>query len=536
MWSNARPFESLQCCVDHSDLKGLNQAHDGVWGIFPSVEATMTRPRRSDKKKTGDGIWAQSEDTGVFTKAKSKSTDSAGDSLDPVKMYLKRIGTVNLLDRKGEVRVARKIETAREQLYEVLFNSKAGVRAFTATADEVREGRVRAKSFLTEEEVIECEEIEDANKLLFKKLAHIDKINCQVCVTDDWSPLAGAIKQLVIEPGYVVELGLKVEHAVKAITRCRDRIRCCTEETGLTVEELEVLAKGQPEMTLAQGVFDVMTRYRSAMSMIESIERLYDSSFEELEPLAKQVATFRRQIEQAKTEMIRANLRLVVSIAKRYLNRGMHFLDLVQEGNIGLMRAVEKFEYQRGHKFSTYATWWIRQAITRAIADQARTIRIPVHLIETINRILRTSRLLEQRIGREPTPEEVAEKLDVSVENVRRALKLSRTPVSLETPVGDEEDSRLEDFLEDDDAPSPGDQAINMDLAEHTQRVLATLTQREEKILRMRFGIGEKTDHTLEEVGRDFSLTRERIRQIEAKALSKLRHPGRCDHLRAFIE
>jgi RNA polymerase primary sigma factor len=275
---------------------------------------------------------------------------------------------------------------------------------------------------------------------------------------------------------------------------------------------------------------------QAVMDQVASKKALIKGDADDLRAITQGIDKGRRNADFAKRELVRANLRLVVSIAKKYTNRGLQFLDLIQEGNIGLMKAVDKFEYRRGYKFSTYATWWIRQAITRAIADQARTIRIPVHMIETINKLIRTSRYLVQEMGKEPSPEEIAEKMEIPIDKVRRVLKIAKEPISLETPIGEEEDSHLGDFIEDKKFSIPSEAAIDFSLAEQTRKILATLTPREEKVLRMRFGIGEKSDHTLEEVGRDFTVTRERIRQIEAKALRKLRHPTRSKKLKTFIE
>jgi RNA polymerase primary sigma factor len=283
-------------------------------------------------------------------------------------------------------------------------------------------------------------------------------------------------------------------------------------------------------------LISLKSKIEEAQKCIIEIKERTNMGQRELKGTLKEVEESLEKTKEAKSELIEANLRLVVSIAKKYTNRGLQFLDLIQEGNIGLMKAVEKFEYQRGYKFSTYATWWIRQAITRAIADQARTIRIPVHMIETINKLIRTSRYLVQEHGREPTPEEIAEKMEFPLEKVRKVLKIAKEPISLETPIGEEEDSHLGDFIEDKKVLSPGEAVVNHNLGEQTRKVLTTLTPREEKVLRMRFGIGEKSDHTLEEVGRDFHVTRERIRQIEAKALRKLRHPSRSKKLKSFVE
>jgi len=298
------------------------------------------------------------------------------------------------------------------------------------------------------------------------------------------------------------------------------RQRAVAKKLGLRPEEIEDLAKN----------------IDNAKKKVKKVEEEAGMSEEGLRMTVREIQDGERQAEQAKSELVEANLRLVVSIAKKYTNRGLQFLDLIQEGNIGLMKAVDKFEYKRGYKFSTYATWWIRQAITRAIADQARTIRIPVHMIETINKLIRTSRYLVQELGREATPEEIADKMELPLDKVRKVLKIAKEPISLETPIGEEEDSHLGDFIEDKSIMSPSDAVISMNLADQTRKVLATLTPREEKVLRMRFGIGEKSDLTREEVGQDFEVTRERIRQIEAKALRKLRHPSRSKRLKSFIE
>jgi RNA polymerase primary sigma factor len=387
-----------------------------------------------------------------------------------------------------------------------------------------------------------------AEKLLAKAVAEPTRKKYKKQISDFKQEILDALAEMRLNKKQIDKIVIKLKELVERIEQANREIMGCEHRSGLSIKELlktlrEIRSSPLRQRAVAkklgirpdeiEEMSQVIQNARKKIKRVEEEAKLTEGV---LRDTVAEIEDGERMAERAKAELVEANLRLVVSIAKKYTNRGLQFLDLIQEGNIGLMKAVDKFEYKRGYKFSTYATWWIRQAITRAIADQARTIRIPVHMIETINKLIRTSRYLVQELGREPTPEEIAEKMELPLDKVRKVLKIAKEPISLETPIGEEEDSHLGDFIEDKSVISPADAVISMNLAEQTRKVLATLTPREEKVLRMRFGIGEKSDHTLEEVGQDFEVTRERIRQIEAKALRKLRHPSRSKRLKSFME